>query len=151
MIHAALNLTTVEAADISSAYLQAPTSEKQYIFCGNEFGLENVGKQAKFFRALYGVKSAGSNFWNHLCSCMDHLGVESSKANPDLWIRQLVRKDVETEYHEYILLYVDDFLVISDRAESMIRNEIGKYFFLKGESIWRYWPIYWWKYEGSST
>ena len=30
---------------------------------------------------------------------------------------------------------MDDCLVVNDRAESMIRNEIGKYFHLKEESI----------------
>ena len=38
-------------------------------------------------------------------------------------------------YHKYVLLYVDYCLVISDRAESMIRNEIGEYFCFKEESI----------------
>ena len=47
LTHAALHLTPVKAADIHSAYLQAPISEKHYILCGPEFGLENVGKRAK--------------------------------------------------------------------------------------------------------
>ena len=33
------------------------------------------------------------------------------------------------------LLYVDDCLVISDNAENVIRENIGKYFELKQESI----------------
>ena len=45
--HADLNLTPVKAVDICSKYLQAPTSEKHYIFCGPEFRLENMGKRAK--------------------------------------------------------------------------------------------------------
>lgn len=32
-------------ADIQNAHLQAPTSEKHYIIRGQEFGLENMGKQ----------------------------------------------------------------------------------------------------------
>ncbi len=43
--YAALHGIEVLAADIRNAYLQAPTSEKHYIMCG-EFGLENVGKRA---------------------------------------------------------------------------------------------------------
>ena len=66
---------------------------------------------------------------------MAHLGFEYPKADPDFLIRRLVRKDGETVYQEYVLLYVDDCLVISDRAESIIKNEIGKYFCLKEESI----------------
>ena len=43
-------------------------------------------------------------------------------------MRQSVCKDGETAYHQYVLLYVDDCVVISDRAEYVIRNEMGKYF-----------------------
>ena len=42
--YAALNNLDVWAADIQNAYLQAPSSQKHYIVCGAEFGLENVGK-----------------------------------------------------------------------------------------------------------
>ncbi len=33
------------------------------------------------------------------------------------------------------MLYVDDVLVISEQAESVLRKEIGKFFVLKDESI----------------
>eukprot|EP00957_Ditylum_brightwellii_P079671 6058518-Ditylum_brightwellii.AAC.1 len=39
---AALNNLDVWAADIQNAYLQASLSQKHYIVCGAEFGLENV-------------------------------------------------------------------------------------------------------------
>jgi hypothetical protein len=57
--YAALNGINVFAADIRNAYLQAPSSQKDYIVCGPEFGIENVGKNALIHRALYGGKSAG--------------------------------------------------------------------------------------------
>ena len=44
--YAALNGLDVFAADIRNAYLQAPSSQKDYILCGPEFGIENVGKIA---------------------------------------------------------------------------------------------------------
>ena len=44
LTYAALNNLDVCACDIQNAYLQAPSSEKHYIICGPEFGLENVGK-----------------------------------------------------------------------------------------------------------
>ena len=50
-------------------------------------------------------------------------------------MRESVRKDGSTKYYEYVLLYTDDCLVISDRAESILRDEIGKYFTLKEASI----------------
>eukprot|EP00956_Cyclotella_meneghiniana_P027526 scaffold61861_cov42-Cyclotella_meneghiniana.AAC.2 len=47
LTYAALNDLDVLAADIRNAYLQAPSSEKHYIICGPEFGLEHEGKRAK--------------------------------------------------------------------------------------------------------
>jgi len=40
-----------------------------------------------------------------------------------------------TTYYEYVLLYTNDCLVISDNAESILRNEIGKSFTLKEKLI----------------
>ena len=59
---------------------------------------------------------------------MKFLGFQSSHADPDVWMRESVRKDLVTKYYEYILLYTDECLVMSDRGESILRNEIGKYF-----------------------
>jgi hypothetical protein len=62
--YAALHGLDVYAADIRNAYLQAPSSQKDYILCGPEFGIENVGKIALIRRALYGSKAAGKDFRN---------------------------------------------------------------------------------------
>ncbi len=51
-IYAVLNCLDIWATDIQNAYLQAPSSQKHYIVCGLEFGLENVGKKALIRRAL---------------------------------------------------------------------------------------------------
>ena len=37
--------------------------------------------------------------------------------------------------YDYVLLYVDDALVVSENAESILRNELGRFFELKEESI----------------
>ena len=134
LTYAASHQIDVKCADIKNAYLQAPSSEKHFIYCGPEFGLENVGKVALIRRALYGGKAAGRDFWHHLRSCMEHLKFESSKADPDVWFRASKRKD-GTPYYNYVLLYTDDCLVISDNAEAILRNEIGKSFTLKEKSI----------------
>ena len=39
------------------------------------------------------------------------------------------------EYYECVLLYVDNCLDISDRAESLLQEETGQHFMLKEESI----------------
>jgi hypothetical protein len=97
LTYAALNDLDVCAADIRNAYLQAPSSQKDYIICGPEFGLENVGKRALIRRALYGGKAAGRDFRNHLRSCMSHLGFTSCLADPDVWMREATKSD-GTEY-----------------------------------------------------
>ena len=43
LTYAALNELDVFAADIRNAYLQAMSSQKDYIICGPEFGVENIG------------------------------------------------------------------------------------------------------------
>ena len=64
---------------------------------------------------------------------MEHLGYKSCLADPDLWMRES-RLDDGTDYYEYILLYVDDCLVVSEHPkESLYR--LGKYFPLKPDSI----------------
>jgi hypothetical protein len=134
LTYAALNDLDVIAADIRNAYLQAPSSRKDYIVCGIEFGLENVGKKALIRRALYGGKTAGRDFRNHLRECMHFLKFKSCKADPDVWMRAAVKSD-GSPYWEYVLLYTDDALAISENAERILRTEIGRYFELKAESI----------------
>ena len=114
--------------------MQAPTSEKHYITCGEEFGLENKGKRAVIIRALYGGKAAGRDFWHHLRDCMKHLGFKSKGSDPDVWMRPAIKKDGSLVY-DYVLLYTDDCLVISENAESILKEEIEKYWTLKPASI----------------
>jgi hypothetical protein len=62
---AALNDLEVKTADIENAYLTAPVSEKVWTVLGPEFG-SDAGKKAILVRSLYGLKSAGASFQNHL-------------------------------------------------------------------------------------
>ena len=65
---------------------------------------------------------------------MGQLGFTSSRADPDLWSR-LSKRTTGEENYEYVLLYVNDVLVISENAESVLRKEIGQHFVLRDESI----------------
>ena len=134
LTYSALMDLDVMAADIHNAYLQAPSSEKDFIVCGAEFGLEIFGKVALITRALYGGKVARRNFWHHLRDCMDRLKFTSCQADPVVWMRAATNPEGE-ECFEYVLLYVDDCLVISHKPEAIIREEIGNHFKLKEESI----------------
>jgi hypothetical protein len=104
--------------------LQAPSSCKDYIVSGPEFGLENAGKFALIYRALYAGKSAGRDFRNHLHSCMPHLDFTLCPADPDVWMQPAKHSD-GTEYYEYILLYTDDTLVVGEHAETILGKELG--------------------------
>ena len=119
LTYAALNDLDVFAVNIWNAYLQAPSSQNDYIVCGPEFGVENIGRTALIHRALYGGKAAGRDFRNHLCSCMEFLSFKSCLADPNVWMRPAIKRD-ESTYYEYILLYVDDALVVSENAESIL-------------------------------
>ena len=84
LTHVAMNGVPVVADYVQNAYLQVPTSEKHFIICESEFGIENIGKKAIITRALYCGKAAGRECWNHLISCMKFLGFESSHSDPDV-------------------------------------------------------------------
>jgi len=131
--YAALLGLDVMAADIQNAYLSAPCSQKYYTVCGPEFGNELQGHKALIVRALYGGKSSGKDFRDHLRDCMEHLGYESCLADPDVWMRQNEMDD-GTRYWEYMLLYTDDCLSIS-RLPRKALEDLGKYFTLKPGSI----------------
>jgi hypothetical protein len=62
---AALNDLDVEMADIENAYLTAPLTENVWTVLGPEYG-DDAGKRALIVRALYGLKSSGAAFRNHL-------------------------------------------------------------------------------------
>ena len=53
-----------------------------------------------------------ASFRAKLVSLLHNIGYTPSKADPDVWMRPLIKSD-RTEYYEYSLVYVDDVLVIS--------------------------------------
>ena len=65
---------------------------------------------------------------------MEHLQFTSCKADPDLWMRKTIKEN-GTEYWEYVLLYVDDALCVSTDPESVLTDEIGRYFRIKDKSV----------------
>ena len=78
---------------------------------GKEFG-SNAGKPFIIRKALYGLKSSGAAFREHLAQRLDEIGFKSSTADPDVWLRSATKPDGE-QYYEYMLVYVDDLLCIS--------------------------------------
>jgi len=113
---AALNDIDILACDIGNAYLNATPREKVYTTAGPEFGHELEGRRVIIVRALYGLKSSGAAWRSHLSNTLQHLGYTSSLADPDVWFRP-AKKSNGFEYYEYVLVYVDDLLVLSHQAD----------------------------------
>jgi hypothetical protein len=130
---AALNDLNLLAADIQNAYLNAPITEKIWTTLGAEFGEDLRGRKAIIVRALYSLKSAGAAFRNHLAVCMTGLDYKSCLADPEVWMRAKTR-DNGFEFYEYVLIYVDDILCISDTPQQSL-EQIDKYFPMKPNLI----------------
>jgi hypothetical protein len=113
---AALNDLEVKTVDIENAHLTAPVSEKICCVLGPEFGT-NAGKCAIVVWSLYGLKSAGALFWNHLADCMQHLGWELCITDKDLWMKAENRPNDGHKYYAYALLYMDDICVVHHDTE----------------------------------
>ena len=116
---AALNDVDIVAADVGNAYLNAETKEKVYIITGPEFGPLDQGKVAVIVRALYGLKSSGAMWRSHFANNLRDMGFTSSLGDPDVWMRAAEKQD-KSEYYEYILVYVDDLLIISHQSDSIL-------------------------------
>ena len=77
---------------------------------------------------------AGCDYWKHMRRFMSELGFKACKADPEVWMQEHKSPDGES-YWEYVLLYVDDCLVISHCDYDILPKEIGVHFKLKEESI----------------
>ena len=91
------------------------------------------GKKAFVVRALYGLKSAGASFLNHLADCMQPMCFISCFANPDLWMLATEKAD-SMKYWAHVLIYVDDVMVIHHDALTVLAR-LNKYFKLKPGSV----------------
>ena len=101
--------------------------------CGPEFRSEHTGKTTVVVQALYGLRNSGSAFRNHLDSFMEALNCLPCRACPNVWMKK-VRKYNGTEYYEYILLYVDDCLSISENPKEEVL-QLDKFFNMQPISI----------------
>jgi len=128
---AALNDLDILAADVGNAYFQAPAREKVHTTAGPEFGPSNIGKTVIIVRAMYGLKSSGAAWHAKLSETLRGMNFRPSYADPDVWMRA-ASKDCGFQYYEYILVYVDDILVIS-AAPSPVMKTIQKAYRLKEE------------------
>jgi hypothetical protein len=116
---AALNDLEIFAADIGNAYLSAPMKEKVHTTAGPEFGPNRVGQTVLIVRALYGLKSSGATWHALLAESLHAMGFTPSLADPDVWYKAAAKPN-GFQYYEYLIVYVDDILVLSHKAKEVI-------------------------------
>lgn len=132
-LFAALNDLDILSADIGNAFLNAPPRERCHVILGPDiFGKEHENKIAIVVRALYGLKTASAAWRHHFSTFVrEHLGFESTYADPDVYRKPMVKANGMT-YYAYLVIYVDDVLCIEenpkvtmDKIEGLFRLKDG--------------------------
>jgi hypothetical protein len=128
---AALNDLEVLAGDVQNAYLNAPTKEKCWFIAGPEFGKDRCGTPVVIVRALYGLKSSGARWRDHMAATLRDAGYQSCYADPDVWMKKNTKPN-GFKYWEYVLCYVDDVLVVSHEPQSVMDYLNSRYTMKEG-------------------
>ena len=87
----------VKLDDILNAYVQAPVTKKMWTTLGPEVGID-ARKTAVAVREFYGLKSAWAAFRSYLARCMESLGYESCRSDPNSWLKQVIRQEDRVQY-----------------------------------------------------
>lgn len=123
---AALNNLNILAGDIQNAYLHAKTKEKLFFYAGDEWKADK-DKVVLIVRALYGLKSSALMWRNALAEVLGNfMGFRSSLADPDIWFKTETAND-GFHYYSYILVYVDDILIIDKTPTKYMDMLCSKY------------------------
>jgi hypothetical protein len=126
---AALNEIEIKSIDIGNAYLNAPAREKVYTTAGPEFGPDKIGKPVLIVRALYRLKTSGAAWHAQLTETLRAMDFVPSMADPDVWMRPAAKPN-GFAYYEYLLVYVDDVLILSHDPKPILTC-IEKFYRLK--------------------
>ena len=119
--------------DIGNAYLNANFAENIYTVGGREFGPKLQGKGLIVSNTLCGLKLPGAAWRQHLSSSMKGRELKSSRSDTDLYLCTACKPDGE-QYHEYLLVNVDDIICIS-HATAPIMKEFEKVYHLKNGNL----------------
>ena len=122
---AALNDIEIIACDVGNAYLNAPCREKVWFVAGPEFG-SRQGTVVKVVRALYGLKSSGAAWREMFNSTVLEMGFVPTIADPDVYRRANAKED-GFKYYEYMLVYVDDVLIVSHNPTVHLESIQARY------------------------
>lgn len=102
----------VHQMDISSAFLHSIINDDVYIKLPEGFRVE--GKIGKLNKAIYGLKKAPRYWYDTFDSAMLKLGFKRSLADMCLYVK------VEHNYKIYLIVFVDDILIISSDEKAVI-------------------------------
>jgi hypothetical protein len=86
---------------------------------GPEFGPMNEGRPMLIVQALYGLRSSRARWRDHLASTIRTMGFTACLADADVWLRKNAKQN-GSEYYEYLLVYLDDILVVSHDPQSVM-------------------------------
>ena len=87
--------------------------------------MSNTYRIVVVMRALYGLKSSTLQFRNFLTDILpNRMGFSSSLADPDLWYKAVTKSD-GSEYYSYILVYVEDVLIIDEDQKQFMKMNQG--------------------------
>ena len=126
---AALNDLEVKTSDIQNAYLTAPCWGGIWTMLGSELGTYLSGKKSLVFRSLYGPKSAGASFRNHLAECMRDIGYSSCLVDPDVWFKEETRPSDGAKYYAYLVQVWVHVLPLKVRESVHFAHPFLKYVF----------------------
>jgi hypothetical protein len=104
-----------------------------YTVAGTEFGPDNEGRPVLITRALYGLRSSGERWRDHLADNIRIMGFSACLADGDVWLRPAI-KHGGAQYYKYILVYVDVILAISLDPQS-IMDTLSEHYTLKAGSV----------------
>ena len=117
---ASLNDLKILAGNIQNAYLNAHTKEKIFFYLGDEWK-GSKERVVIITSALYGLKSLALMWRNHLADILGNkLKFRSSLSDPDLWYKEMISTE-GVEYYAYILVYVDNILILDKDPERFMQ------------------------------
>ena len=112
--------------DVNTAFLNPTLKEEVYIEFPEYFellypDLKSDGICLRLLKSLYGLKQAPRSWFQEVCSYFLSIGFRPAEAEPNLFIRKGIDGMV------YILLYVDDMLMIGRRGDiDAVKAEIAR-------------------------
>jgi hypothetical protein len=85
-------------------------------------------------RALYGLKSSGACWHDHMAQTLRDLANKTCIADHDVWMKPKVKQTSE-EYWEYVLIYSEDILVVSHDPQAVMHSLTTAYTLQEGSVV----------------